>query len=86
MQISQRLPQSAPLLYAVLALSSRHLSILQGYDSIATDHYHQKCLELLIPQLSLPDMVSNEDILAATVILRLRAEFEGQLLSLHVQI
>jgi hypothetical protein len=61
----------------VLAVSSQHLSVFNGYDSNETNRHHQACLELLIPQLSEDDIIFREDILAATVILRLRAEFEG---------
>ncbi|KAH8663898.1 hypothetical protein BGZ61DRAFT_462702 [Ilyonectria robusta] len=77
--VSRLLPHSEPLLYAILSVSSRHLSILKEYDPIASDEYHQKCLELIIPCLSEKNVVLDDGILAATVILRLRSEFEALL-------
>lgn len=71
------LPQSKPLLYAILSVASRHLSALGDYNPMTSDGYHQKCLELLIPALSEQQYILNDDILAATVVLRQRAELEG---------
>lgn len=68
---------SAGLLASVLALSSRHLSVINGYDPITSDFYYQQCLEGLIPALNETDIELGEELLAATVILRCRAEFEG---------
>ena len=78
-EMTRRLPYSASLLNAVLAVSARHLSVIGTYDPMASDLYHQRCLEYLIPALSESGVNMNEDILVATVILRLRAEFEGKI-------
>lgn len=42
-------------------------------------HYHNKCLEMLIPILSNLDHELTEDVLAAVAILRLDEEMESML-------
>jgi len=49
----------------------------QGGNEPESLHYHNKCLEMLIPVLSNLDHELTEDILAAVAILRLDEEMEG---------
>lgn len=67
------------LLLAILAVSSRHLSLTSGYDSYQADQYHRECLALLIPMLNDRSTLLDEAICAATVILRLYEEISGKL-------
>jgi hypothetical protein len=68
---------SPPLLYAILAVSARHLSVTKGYDIDEADRYHRECLGLLIPILDDSSAALSEALYAATVILRLFEEISG---------
>lgn len=68
--------QHSPLLNAILAVSSKHLSILTGQNVLAAGRYYQECLGALIPLLNDESAVMNDVILAVIVILRLIEELE----------
>lgn len=72
----QRAANCAVLLNAILALSSKHLAHLGNFDRYASDHYHQECLNVLIPMLSHEDTAADENLFAATIILRVWEEME----------
>ncbi|EHK23125.1 uncharacterized protein TRIVIDRAFT_29036, partial [Trichoderma virens Gv29-8] len=72
--VVQRAAECPTLLLAILAASSRHLSLTSGYDSYIADQYHRECLSLLIPMLNDQTTLLDEAICAATVILRLYEE------------
>ena len=65
------------MLKAALAISAQHLSAFGQFDPILSNKYYQTALESLISVVPSNDTTLNEDLLAATVILRLRAESEG---------
>lgn len=81
------------LLNAIFALSSRHLShTTPNYDDLASNRYHHMCLQTLIPTLNHAGTVSDENLFAATIILRVLEEMEvrnsgidtrGHLLGIH---
>ncbi|KAJ2891024.1 hypothetical protein MKZ38_001003, partial [Zalerion maritima] len=80
------------LLNAIFAAASRHLSNTSEYDDLASNRYHEQCLKFLIPTLNHATVVSDEDMFAATIILRLLEEIEvkhtgmdshGYLLGIH---
>jgi len=77
---AQTVPQRAAicpiLLNAVMAVSARHLSRISNFDPLVSDQYHQKCLKHLIPILSDKAAITDENLLAATVILRFLEEVE----------
>ncbi|KAK5225501.1 hypothetical protein LTR99_000902 [Exophiala xenobiotica] len=58
------------LLEALLAFSARHLSRTSNFDSAIADHHHQACVRLMIPMLDQKELVADETLFAATVILR----------------
>lgn len=64
------------LLNAILAASARHLSRTTNADPYIADKYHQECIQHLIPMLSDENAVLNENLLAATVILRFLEEID----------
>ncbi|KAJ5106123.1 hypothetical protein N7456_002798 [Penicillium angulare] len=64
------------LFNAIMALSARHLSCTSNFDTFVSDHYYQACLETLIPSLNDLEVTMDDDLLAATVILRLLEEFD----------
>ncbi|KAJ5751192.1 hypothetical protein N7533_008220 [Penicillium manginii] len=64
------------LFNALMALSARHLSCTTTFDPYVSDQYYQACLETLIPALSNHAVTMDDDLLAATVILRLLEEFD----------
>lgn len=66
------------LFNAIMALSARHLSCTTRFDPYVSDHYYQACLETLIPALDDHGVTMDDDLLAATVILRLLEEFDGE--------
>lgn len=67
------------LFNAIMALSARHMNRTADFDSLVSDQYYQKCLETLIPALNDHGVTMDDDLLAATVILRLLEEYDGKL-------
>jgi hypothetical protein len=61
----------------MLAMAARHLDRTSSFDPFVSDHYYQACLEKLIPALDDHGVTMDDDLLAATVILRLLEEFDG---------
>ena len=61
---------------AILAVSSKHLSILTGQNVLSAGKYYQECLGALIPLLNDESAVMNDVILAVIVILRLSEELQ----------
>jgi hypothetical protein len=59
-------------------MSARHLSRTASFDPFVSDHYFQLCLEKLIPALNDHEVTMDDDLLAATVILRLLEEYDGE--------
>ncbi|KAJ5363714.1 uncharacterized protein N7496_009427 [Penicillium cataractarum] len=64
------------LFNAIMALSARQLSCTTSYDAFVSAQYYQACLETLIPALNDQEVTMDDDLLAATVILRLLEEFD----------
>ncbi|KAJ5897192.1 hypothetical protein N7504_007480 [Penicillium tannophilum] len=64
------------LFNAIMALSARHLSCTTAFDTFVSDRYYQACLKTLIPALNNHEVTMDDDLLAATVILRLLEEFD----------
>lgn len=77
--VPQRAKQSATLFNAILALSARHMSRVAKFDPYISDHYYQECLKTLIPALDDQEASSDDNLLAATVVLRLLEEFDGKI-------
>lgn len=67
--------------FAILAVSSKHLSLTCGFDRHIPDRYQLECLNILIPALSDPDALSDENLFAATILLRLFDEMTGNIIS-----
>lgn len=65
------------LLDAILALSAKHLSLNGKFDRYASDKYQRRCLEKLIPALNDQKSLLDENLFAATIILRLLDEMTG---------
>jgi hypothetical protein len=61
----------------VLALSARHLSRTADFNVYVANQYYQECLQHLIPALADDEMIDDDGLLAATVILRLLEEMDG---------
>lgn len=59
-------------------MSARHLSRTANFDPYVSDHYYQACLETMIPALNDHGVTMDDDLLAATVILRLLEEYDGE--------
>jgi hypothetical protein len=65
------------LLNAIFACSARHLSRVGDLNPSIAEKYHQECLKHLIPMLSDGAALMDENLLAATVILRFFEEVQG---------
>jgi hypothetical protein len=65
------------LLNALLAFAARHLSQTSEYDPAVAEHYHQECVRLMIPMLGQEELVADETLFAAAVILRAFEETNG---------
>lgn len=65
------------LLNAIFACSARHLSRTSDLDPHVSERYHQECLKYLIPMLNDGAAMMDENLLAATVILRFFEEAKG---------
>ena len=73
-----RLARSSPiLLKALCAFTARHLSCTLGYDPAIGEDFHKQCIRLLIPALSDPEIVTDDTLLAALVLLRLYEHMTG---------
>ena len=71
-----------PLMNAAFALSARQLSQITDLDEYIADKYYQKCLNSLVPLFDDPKALMDENLFAATVILRTLEEIEGNVNSL----
>ncbi|MCJ1474258.1 hypothetical protein MMC13_002916 [Lambiella insularis] len=74
--IPQRAAICPPLLYAIFAVSARHLNRISTYDPYAADRYYEKCLSHLTNMMNDEAASMDENLLAATVILRWLEEIE----------
>ena len=70
------------LLNAVLALSSRHLATVSYFDSKKADQYSEKCVREMILCLASRVDNTNDDLFAATIILRTKEEMDGEFIFL----
>lgn len=66
------------LLTAILAIAARHLSHTTDFDPLASNRYHDECLKYLIPMMDHSSAVADENIFAATIILRMLEEMDGE--------
>ncbi|UNI22890.1 hypothetical protein JDV02_008734 [Purpureocillium takamizusanense] len=65
------------LLNAIFALTSRHLSLKgKHFDTWISNHYHEQCLKQLSSISSDSQALQNDDLLAATILLRTLEELE----------
>lgn len=83
--VPQRAAACPTLRNAIFAASAKHLSRTSGFDPVVADRYHQESLKYLIPALNDSTAVMNEDLLAATIILRFLEEVEGACLGEDVE-
>jgi len=60
-----------------MAVSAKHLSLAKNIDSHTPDKYQQECLRILIPALAPQDSFLDDELFAATVLLRFFHEMTG---------
>lgn len=77
-ELIRKAPTSPILLTAILALASRHLATVSSFDSKIADHYSEECTTEMISCLNNRDESKNDDLFAATIILRTKEEMDGQ--------
>ncbi|KAK8112740.1 hypothetical protein PG984_013266, partial [Apiospora sp. TS-2023a] len=90
--VPQRVGTYPILLKATFAIAARHLSRTSSYDPLASNRYHNECLTHLIPMIDdAAGGLSDENLFAATIILRMLEEMDaitgneshGHLLGIH---
>ncbi|PVH84910.1 hypothetical protein DL98DRAFT_452276 [Cadophora sp. DSE1049] len=78
--VPRRARSCQSLLDAIFAVSSRHLCMIKkDFDPYVADFFYQRCLQNLIPDLDKEGSNCNDNLLAATVILRLLEELNVSL-------
>ncbi|KAH7030700.1 uncharacterized protein B0I36DRAFT_243895 [Microdochium trichocladiopsis] len=65
------------LLNSIFAIAARHLSHTTDFDPLISNMYLDECLKYLTPMLSDASSLSDENLFAATVILRMLEEMDG---------
>ncbi|KAK8079065.1 hypothetical protein PG994_002872 [Apiospora phragmitis] len=76
--VPQRVGTYPILLKATFAIAARHLSRTSSYDPLASNRYHNECLTQLIPMIDdAAGGLSDENLFAATIILRMLEEMDG---------
>ncbi|KAK6197755.1 hypothetical protein LQW54_010593 [Pestalotiopsis sp. IQ-011] len=83
-EVPRRAIACPTLLNAIFALSSRHLSMGERFDPYAADRYQQECLNQLSAIILDSSNLSNDDLLAATILLRTLEEMDGTDHELHL--
>ncbi|KAK5958101.1 hypothetical protein OHC33_001291 [Knufia fluminis] len=76
-ELIRKAPTSPILLTAILALASRHLATVSSFDSKIADHYSEECTTEMISCLNNRDESKNDDLFAATIILRTKEEMDA---------
>ncbi|ETS83230.1 hypothetical protein PFICI_05106 [Pestalotiopsis fici W106-1] len=79
-EVPRRAIACPTLLNAIFALSSRHLSMGERFDPYAADRYQQECLNQLSAIILDSSTLSNDDLLAATILLRTLEEMDVPLI------
>jgi hypothetical protein len=75
-EVPRRALYTNVLLYAVLALSSRHLSLTDGGDTVEASFYHGRCMELMTFLLSNPATFYDDNLVATLVCMRTYEELD----------
>jgi hypothetical protein len=65
------------LLNAIFAISAQNMSLVSNYDALEGPHYYHECISLMIPTISHIEEDCDENLLAATVLLRTYEEMDG---------
>lgn len=73
-EVPRRVPSYPILASSIYALSSRHLSLLNGTTDEESPRHAERCIQLLIKSLDDPFAHWDENLLAAVVIMRLHEE------------
>jgi hypothetical protein len=76
-EVPRRAVRIPMLLYAVLALSSRHQSLLTKGDANEGLSYHGRCLKLVIRELSKPESSYDDNLVATMVCMRVYEELDN---------
>jgi hypothetical protein len=76
-EVPRRAVRIPMVLYAVLALASRHQSLLTKCDANEGSYYHGRCLELVIRELSKPESSYDDNLFATMVCMRVYEELDG---------
>ncbi|KAJ3577885.1 hypothetical protein NPX13_g2678 [Xylaria arbuscula] len=79
LSVPERASTCHTLLNAILAIAARHLSHTTDFDPLASNRYHDECLRHLIPMMNHSSAIADENLFAATVILRMLEEMDGSL-------
>jgi hypothetical protein len=75
-EVPRRAVRIPMVLYAVLAVSSRHQSLRTNCDAYEGTYYHGRCLELVICELSKPETSYDDNLFATMVCMRVYEELD----------
>ena len=75
-EVPKRAVRFPMVLYAILALSSRHQSLITGCDELEGSYYHGQCIELVIDALLKPESSYDDNLFATIVCLRIYEELD----------
>ncbi|KAM0719132.1 hypothetical protein Q7P37_005037 [Cladosporium fusiforme] len=85
-EVPKRAVRTPMVLYAVLAVSSRHQALVAGYDELEASYYHGQCLELVINALSQPETSYDDNLFATIICMRVYEELDEEVDDfLHLQ-
>lgn len=74
------------VLYALLALSSRHQSLMTGCDDTEASFYHARCIDLVIDAMSKHESSYDDNLFATIVCMRIYEELDDTVDAfLHLQ-
>lgn len=75
--VLQRAAASSPLRKAIFATTARHLSCLNKFDPSVANRHYEECLRDLIPMTQHENAITDDTLLAVTIVLRLFEELES---------
>jgi hypothetical protein len=75
--VPRRALHSPILLYAILSVSSLYLSRISNCRASVAEQYYDESVRLMIPMLSNDSSAMDDNLLAATVILRVYEQMNG---------
>lgn len=85
-EVPKRAVRVPMVLYSLLALSSRHQSLMTGCDETEASFYHARCIDLVIDAMSKDESSYDDNLFATVVCMRIYEELDDTIDGfLHLQ-